>query len=322
MFRYFTMFILITLLGYLYERYKYKQESNEELAKYDMVKKFLLNDNTILTGKPILWIFNNYQINSRWWPSFFSRNTKKLNQPYLELCVESIVKYCGESFNVCLIDEQSFSKLIPDWNVDFRKLADPVKAHMQTLGIARLLYYYGGLVIPNSTIVLKDLKPLFNKSLLKNDCFTFEIVDRNSTSTYTSFFPTTKFIGCRQRAPIIKAYIDFLDKVDVTDYTSEQDFLGQADQYLFKECQDQRMTLVSGAYIGTRTTADKPVYIDSLLGSSYIPFCTDKLSAIYIPSDEILARTKFQWFARQSRMQALQSDTIIGKYLLISQASK
>ena len=69
MFRYFTMFILITLLGYLYERYKYKQESNEELAKYDMVKKFLLNDNTILTGKPILWIFNNYQINSRWWPS-------------------------------------------------------------------------------------------------------------------------------------------------------------------------------------------------------------------------------------------------------------
>ena len=42
MFRYFTMFILITLLGYLYERYKYKQESNEELAKYDMVKKFFL----------------------------------------------------------------------------------------------------------------------------------------------------------------------------------------------------------------------------------------------------------------------------------------
>ena len=39
---------------------------------------------------------------------------------------------------------------------------------------------------------------------------------------------------------------------------------------------------------------------------------------LYIPADEILRRTAFQWFARLSAKQALDSDTMIGKYLLIS----
>ena len=83
-----------------------------------------------------------------------------LNQPYLQLCVESIINCCGKSFHICLIDDNSFSKLIPDWKIDFDKIANPVKTHMRTLAMSRVLYYYGGLLIPNSTLVLKDLSTL------------------------------------------------------------------------------------------------------------------------------------------------------------------
>jgi len=38
---------------------------------------------------------------------------------------------------------------------------------------------------------------------------------------------------------------------------------------------------------------------------------------LYIPADEILKRNNYNWFARLSAKQALDSDTTIGKYLLI-----
>ena len=322
MFRYFTMFIFMTLLGYLYEKYRLKNDENEELAKYDAVKRFLLNEDDLLSSKPIMWIFNDYEVNARSWPSFFSRNTTHLNQPYIELCVQSIIKNCGDTFNICLIDDESFSKLIPEWNIDFTRLANPVKKHMRMLAMSRLLYYYGGLKIPSSTIVLKNLMPTFKENLINGDAFVFEAVNRGSTSTYTSFFPTCNFIGCRKRAPIIKKLIDYLEKLNTDDYTNEMDFLGQVDRWLFEQCQNKKMSLAGGEVIGTKTCKDKPVYIDCLLGTSYISFDTDEMRALYIPGDEILKRTKYQWFARLSKEQVLKSDTIIGKYLLISQGSK
>jgi hypothetical protein len=39
---------------------------------------------------------------------------------------------------------------------------------------------------------------------------------------------------------------------------------------------------------------------------------------VLIPAEDILNRVKFQWFARMSQKQVLESDTIIGNYLLLS----
>jgi hypothetical protein len=39
-----------------------------------------------------------------------------------------------------------------------------------------------------------------------------------------------------------------------------------------------------------------------------------------IPSDEILKRINYQWFARLSAKQVVESDTIIGNYLLVANA--
>lgn len=39
---------------------------------------------------------------------------------------------------------------------------------------------------------------------------------------------------------------------------------------------------------------------------------------IYIPAADILNRRHYEWFSRLSEKQVLESDTIIGKYLLLS----
>ena len=57
--------------------------------------------------------------------------------------------------------------------------------------------------------------------------------------------------------------------------------------------------------------------IEMLISNTFVELDSNAVG-LYIPADEILRRTAFQWFARLSAKQALDSDTMIGKYLLIS----
>ena len=109
----------------LYDRYSKKFYADEELDKYHLVRKYLLNEGDSLMGKPFIWIHTEHKINARNWASFKSRNTLDLNQPYKNLCVKSIMKYCGDSFKICLIDDSSFEKIIPDWTIQMDGLSDP-----------------------------------------------------------------------------------------------------------------------------------------------------------------------------------------------------
>ena len=73
-------FIVLTSIGMLYDRYIKKFFPDEELNKYNLERKYLLNETDSVLGKPLLWIHTTHNINSRKWPSFYSRNTRQLNQ--------------------------------------------------------------------------------------------------------------------------------------------------------------------------------------------------------------------------------------------------
>ena len=62
----------------------------------------------------------------------------------------------------------------------------------------------------------------------------------------------------------------------------------------------------------------REVGIDRLMENTFINFSPNKY-AIYIPGDEILRRTKYEWFARLSQQQLRNCDTIASKQLLIAQ---
>ena len=127
LFQNFMIFILLTAIGILYKRYEAKYFPDEELDKYSLVRKYLLNESESMAGKKILWIHTKHDINSRNWSTFGSRNSRKLNQPYKDLCVESIIRQCGNSFNVCLINDESIGKLLPERTIQLCQLADPIK---------------------------------------------------------------------------------------------------------------------------------------------------------------------------------------------------
>ena len=83
--KYVTVFMIITVSGILYDRYKKKYLGDEELNNNSLVEKYLLNDITELGKKPIIWVHTDYEVNARAWSSFGSRNTKKLQNKIFHL---------------------------------------------------------------------------------------------------------------------------------------------------------------------------------------------------------------------------------------------
>ena len=319
MFRYVGTFVILTLLGVLYEKYKVKFVPDEELEKYDLIKKYLLNGNEYLGGKPILWVHSKHNINARNWTNFGSRNTNKLNQPYILSCIETIVKHCGESFHVCLIDDKSFTRLLPKWDIDISNLAEPVRNHIRKLAMAKLLYTYGGMQIPDSTIVLKDLIGLHNDALLNKDCFIGEKISRNVMSTHASLTPNLQLIGCKRNSKSMNEYIKYLELLNSRDYTNEVEFEGKMERFINKLCMNGMIKKIDGKIFGAKDKQNKDVNVDRLMGKTYIDFASHLLHGIYIDGDMLLKRPKYAWFCRLSQQQLLNCDNIICKWILIGQ---
>jgi len=309
---------LLIIFRYLYNQYNVSDEEKDNMNNYKLVEKYLLNNSSLAQSKkPIIWLHMTYEKNARWWPSFSSRNTDDLNQPYQYLTMKTIIDKCGDDFNVCLIDDETFSNIIPGWNIDLSIIADPIKSKIRQLGLAKILYNYGGFLMPSSFICFQNMAPLYNKLTDNNKMFVGEMLVRNGVSEKMDYFPDTKFMGCKKDCPMMSNYINYLEIIASSDFTSESDFTGSYGRWCFEQINKNEMNMIPANVLGMKDEKGNQVTLDTLLSNNFINLC-DKVQGLYIPADEILKRTAFQWFARLSARQALESDTMIGKYLLIN----
>ena len=314
--RYFILFIILTVIGVFYEKYKDKTEMDEQLEQYDIVKKYLLNESSLANSKkPILWVHITYDVNARWWPHFSSRNTKCLNQPYIYLTLKSIIEKCGDSFNICLIDDEAFSKILPGWSTKVENLPSPLRPHLRQLAMAKVLYNYGGMTIPSSFLCFRDLKDTYDNATNVANMFVGEMPPKSNVSAKTDLFPSTKIMGCKKDSNVMENFINYLEVLVSRDYTNEMDFLGEENRWCFKKVLDKEIAVIDGRELGVKNKHDKLVVLEDLLGDEDIEL-DDKSLGLYIPSDEILRRTAYEWFARLSPQQVLESNTIIAKYML------
>jgi len=289
------------------------------------IRQYLLNESPLYgMNRPKLWIHSKYEVNSRQWRDFMSRNTTDLNQPYIHLTIKTIINHCGNDFNICLIDDETFSKLIPTWDVDLTQMAEPFRSHFRELGMSQLIYLYGGIRVPNSFICLRSLKEIWNHiSTNPNQIYTGEFlnhtcnIERKTENRAT--MPSTLLLGSTKSCPEMGKFVEFLKtRCRYPHYTSLPTFVGEAQHWLLDSIDNGTATLVSGKMLGTLTTKGKPVLIDDLMKESYINIDTDTVYGVYIPADEILKRDKMEWFAHIAGSDVLRANTIISKYLTAS----
>ena len=315
----FPLFGILIVVGVLYKRFEDKRIRSEEGDTYEAIQKYLLDGDTLgKSKKPILWIHVPYEYNSRRWLSFGSRSSFDLNQPYLYLTVRSIIKQCDQSFTICIIDDTSFKRLLPEWNINMTSISDPILSNMRMLGMMKLLHSYGGMVCPLSFVCLKDLNEMYIKGTRGDKMFVCEVVDRNVTSTDMDFYPNLSFCGAPKHCETVRELCNFIQRTASHDYTADVKFLGEYDKWCKQRIENGRINLIDGAEIGTKTVEDKQIIIDDLMSNHYLDLYQGAYG-ILIPADEVLSRKKFEWFARMSPKQVMESDTIIGNYILLSQ---
>ena len=312
-------FGLIYIGSTLIANTKEKLETNDE---YKIIQDYLLNESPLYGyNRPKLWIHSKYEINARTWKDFYSRNTTDLNQPYLHLTIKSLINHCGDDFNVCLIDDESFNKLLPSWDVNVSSMAEPMKSQYRELGMARLLEVYGGLVVPNSFLCLKNLKPVYDDMVSSGKPFVCEQINKtcdmiNRTSD-RSFIPNTYIMGANKNDKYIKELIEFIKGTNAAHPTNECDFVGSISRKCQQMVHENKMDLMGGERSGVKTIKGEQILLDNLMDEEYLDI-DNRTVGIYIPADEILQRTKYQWFAVLPSNQILQSKMIISKYILAS----
>jgi len=318
---FFNYIILVTILiviGILYYRYENKRLTEENQDTMETIRKYLLDGVTLAKSKkPILWIYVPYEYNSRNWLSFGSRTSFDLNQPYLHLTVRSIIQQCDDSFTICLLDDNSFQKLLPDWTIDMNRISSPISDKMRMMGFMKLLYVYGGMLCPISFLCIKNLLPLYEKGTSEDKMFVCETVNHNVTSTEYQFYPNILFSGAPKECTTVMNLVEYMQKVISNDFTAESKFLGEFNRWCENRIRNGEMNLIDGKDIGTKTMNNTTILVDDLLSNNYLNIYTQTYG-IYIPAHELLQRHNYNWFCRMSERQVMESDTIIGKYILIT----
>ena len=277
---------------------------------YDELKKYLLNvdenDNLYTSKKPIMWIHMNYEYNSRNWESFGSRSSTDLNQPYMYLTSKGIIDKCSDSFHICIIEDSSFAKLIPDWQINMTSVSSPILENLRCLGLLKLLHIYGGFIVPPSFVCLKNLFPIYEMGTRGNKAF---ICETARQGTYDM-----QLMGAPKGCPLIEECIQHCQIIISKDYTAQSVFERDYHKWFEKQISHSKMNVVHAKLVGTRTVEDEPVLIDNLLSSEYIKFY-DGMFGINVPAREILERTNYSWYARLSTKQVLESKVILSKYI-------
>ena len=318
---YIISFIAIVSASVLYNWYEEKQLKMKEMNDYTDIQKYLLSDEDLgKSVKPILWIHIPYEYNSRNWISFGSRTSLELNQPYLYLTIKSIIMKCDESFKICVIDDTSFEKLIPGWNINMKTISRPIITNMRELGMMKLLYMYGGMICPCSFLCMRNLIGMYEKGTRTGNMFICENNDRSVSSTETQFIPDISFCGSPKENYEVKELTHFIQHIISTDYTAESRFLNEIGQWCLRKIKMGKIVLINGIEIGVKCENSRPIKIEDLMSSNYLDLSSETYG-IFIPARDILMRRQYEWFARLSEKQVLESDTIIGKYMLINVGS-
>ena len=316
--------LLLLAVGYIYNKFKINIEKDDKIHELNIIKKYLLNEKDYYTieelsaiKKPIIWIHIEYDRNLRKWESYSSRANEELNQDYLYLTLRSIIDKCSDYFHIILIDDESFNKLLEDWNVDLKKLGNIQKENIRNLALMKVLYKYGGILMEPSFILFKTLKPIYEKIITTSKPSVGEFQNDSVDSHIMNYSPSLKFIGCIKNCPKIYELGKHLEILVNNDNTYSSKLEGQVTNWLYNKAENGEINYIDGKYLGTRDSKNKNIDLAILTGSSYLDLNINTYG-LYIPQKDLLKRTAYNWFIYLNMKEVLVSNTNIGKYLLIS----
>ena len=310
---YISSFLILVGIGFIYEKLKIKNIHSNDNTDYDLVTKYLLNDIKDL-NLPFIWIhIDNYK-NSRNWDNFKSRTNNELNIPYIDLTIQTIVNKCKDDFNICLLNDESFKILLPNWNIDIERVADPIKSKCRELGIARILHKYGGIYLPPSFICIKNLKDLYDTQQYSNKFFVGEFLNDMVNPESVCYYPSNKLMISNKNCKETIEYIEYLEHLISKDNTCESTFLKSIGYYFNSKIKENKIQLIPAEYIGIKDNNKNKITLDRIFDNDEIKLYNN-CYGIYINNNELLKRQKYNWYCYLSIDEVMNVNNYISSKL-------
>ena len=312
MFNIIALAICILIITFLYDRYIQKYQSDPELDLYHKLQDYLLNKSTV-AKKSVIWIHIPYKYNARDWCSFYSRSSTNLNMPYQYLTIKSIIDKHPE-YHVCLIDDDSFNKLIPNWVLNVTNVAEPSKDKVRLLAMLKLLDLYGGMIVPSSFLCLKSLDPLYKDTI--NSPFLISNMNK-SANPVGDFLPDPSFMGSQKQDPWIQSFIQFMEIIVSSDYTNTSVIQGDINKWCREQINLGNANEICPTKTGITDINRKPILLDDWFEQANVELAPGAYG-IYIPQEELLSRNNLKWFCYLQPDQIYETDNILAKYFMLA----
>jgi hypothetical protein len=313
MLNYILYFILITSVGILIDKYRKKQAVNKQVEYNNLVEKYLVNDETEVVNNPkktIVWIYIPKARNARNWINFGSRNNYS-NPPIMYITLTSIILKAQRNCKVCIVDDTSLSKLLKGWDIKLDTLDCFSKSKIANLAMMKVLYKYGGILVPPTYLAMNDIDVLYKNGVKQTDMFVVETLD--DTKEYLTL--NHMFVGCKAKSVIMK---DIIGRLQQTAHDTALDDVFNEDSVLYSYIQDGTVTVVHGSNIGNIDSNGDLLSFDRLLSDEDICMDDNILHGIYIPYKKLLGRDKYRWILYLTYDDLLQTDTFLTRCMLLT----
>ena len=311
--KYALMIGLVVMASIFSNSFK-KFMGRDDDDEHELIRKYLLNDSPLYGyNRPKLWIHTSYDYNSRVWKSFGSRSSCDLNQPYIHLTVRTIINHCGKDFNICLIDDDSFGRLLPAWTVDVRNVPEPQRRTYRLWAMLELLHTYGGMVVPNSFVCVENLYSLYKEAMTRDRPFFLEKRNSTSSNSRSNFIPDTSFMGSPKRDPGLRELRDYVKSICPR---VDEDFVGSVAQWCAQRVDNNQMSLLDGAYVGAKTLEGRAITLDDLMQNKELDVYPDMFFGVVAPAEQLLARPRYSWFSVLPAEEVLQSTCVLARLIL------
>lgn len=314
--------VCLLFLGIIYKKVHNYIETDERKDDLNLINKYLITQNKNIekltnNNRPKIWIMLNNTINSQKWETYGSRNTTNMNKEYINLCLSSIINKCGRDFDIMLLDIDSFSILLNDWNIDLNKLSDQLRKHFTLLGLIKVLRQYGGIILEPNVIMFKSLMPIYNKIIQTHKPVVGEFKNKSLDYSTKQLMPTTMFMGSNKNNVLMKDLENKIISLVSQDYTNELNLKNLINEWLYDKIKFNKFDYINGKYIGTKDINDRVINLEELMSDKYLEL-DSKAFFLYIPDEDLCKRNNYNWFIYLNKKEIIESRTNIGKYLMIS----
>lgn len=222
-----------------------------------------------------------------------------------KLCAFSVIAHNSKNFNIILITDDDLPLLLPGWSTNMQALPEAAQRHTRDVAMLRVLYYYGGFLVPatyGATAPLTNV--LISPSLLPNDmlaAFQAPVID---AAMKQAFAPSIRFM---YSAPLNKTLRRLVDELTVHTGTEAQvaAFHDAGSKAMNRLMQEGKVREWSGKLVGTQNVEGNAVSLSEAING--FKRASDSIG-VWIPS-RLYEIRKYGWMIRDTPGNILSGST-------------